>query len=246
VLGRSGTGKERAVKLIIGCKSPTPLDASWQEITLLHLDAMNGDQEKMGSYSASALYDSRRSSRTWPSKRHTNMTEPEQGDRVKRAAGRRGYGRRSQKNAQRSFRWHAEAGRAGARASSRAGILLLDEPTAGLDPITSGEIDELILKLQEEHDMASIVVTHDLHSAKTIANRLALLHQGKVADRRHFEELEKSGKRICRGIYEAGFLGSAYVKSGETRAFIIATLAILAAGVSSSGATSIFSLPPID
>ena len=47
------------------------------------------------------------------------------------------------------------------------GILLLDEPTAGLDPITSREIDELILKLQEERDVASIVVTHDLHSAKT-------------------------------------------------------------------------------
>ena len=59
-------------------------------------------------------------------------------------------------------------------------ILLLDEPTAGLDPISSGEIDELILKLQRERQMASIVVTHDLHSAKTIANRLALLDQGNV------------------------------------------------------------------
>ena len=58
------------------------------------------------------------------------------------------------------------------------GILLLDEPTAGLDPISSGEIDDLVLKLQEEHQMASIVVTHDLHSAKTIADRLALLDQG--------------------------------------------------------------------
>jgi phospholipid/cholesterol/gamma-HCH transport system ATP-binding protein len=69
---------------------------------------------------------------------------------------------------------------------------LLDEPTAGLDPITSGEIDELILKLQEEHDMASIVVTHDLHSAKTIADRLALLYEGKVLIEGSFQELEKS------------------------------------------------------
>jgi phospholipid/cholesterol/gamma-HCH transport system ATP-binding protein len=72
------------------------------------------------------------------------------------------------------------------------GILLLDEPTAGLDPITSGEIDELILKLQEEHDMASIVVTHDLHSAKTIADRLALLHEGRVVIEGTFSELENS------------------------------------------------------
>jgi phospholipid/cholesterol/gamma-HCH transport system ATP-binding protein len=71
-------------------------------------------------------------------------------------------------------------------------ILLLDEPTAGLDPITSAEIDELILKLQKEHHMASIVVTHDLHSAKTIADRLALLHQGDVVIEGSFEDLEKS------------------------------------------------------
>ena len=59
-------------------------------------------------------------------------------------------------------------------------ILLLDEPTAGLDPISSGEINDLVLKLQREHKMASIVVTHDLHSARTIADRLAMLNKGLV------------------------------------------------------------------
>jgi phospholipid/cholesterol/gamma-HCH transport system ATP-binding protein len=72
------------------------------------------------------------------------------------------------------------------------GVLLLDEPTAGLDPITSGEINELILKVQEEYDMASIVVTHDLHSAKTIADRIALLHEGNVLIEGTFKDLEKS------------------------------------------------------
>lgn len=71
-------------------------------------------------------------------------------------------------------------------------ILLLDEPTAGLDPISSGEIDDLILKLQRERQMASIVVTHDLHSARTIANRLALLDQGNVVIAGSFEDLERS------------------------------------------------------
>jgi phospholipid/cholesterol/gamma-HCH transport system ATP-binding protein len=71
-------------------------------------------------------------------------------------------------------------------------ILLLDEPTAGLDPISSGEINDLILKLQRERKMASIVVTHDLHSAKTIANRLALLEQGKVVIEGKFEDLQQS------------------------------------------------------
>lgn len=71
-------------------------------------------------------------------------------------------------------------------------ILLLDEPTAGLDPISSGKINELILKLQKERQMASIVVTHDLHSARTIANRLALLNEGNVAIEGTFEELQQS------------------------------------------------------
>jgi phospholipid/cholesterol/gamma-HCH transport system ATP-binding protein len=71
-------------------------------------------------------------------------------------------------------------------------ILLLDEPTAGLDPISSGEIDDLILKLQRERQMASIVVTHDLHSARTIADRLALLDKGNVVIEGEFEDLQDS------------------------------------------------------
>jgi phospholipid/cholesterol/gamma-HCH transport system ATP-binding protein len=71
-------------------------------------------------------------------------------------------------------------------------ILLLDEPTAGLDPISSGEIDELVLKLQKEHQMATIVVTHDMHSAKTIANRLAILDKGSVVIQGTFDQLQQS------------------------------------------------------
>ena len=77
-------------------------------------------------------------------------------------------------------------------------ILLLDEPTAGLDPISAAEIDDLVLKLQEEHHMASIVVTHDLHSAKTIADRLALLNEGNVVIEGSFEELQKSDIEFVR------------------------------------------------
>jgi ABC-type dipeptide/oligopeptide/nickel transport system ATPase subunit len=70
--------------------------------------------------------------------------------------------------------------------------LLLDEPTAGLDPISSGEINDLILKLQRERQMASIVVTHDLHSARTIVDRLAILNEGRILIEGSFEDLERS------------------------------------------------------
>ena len=77
-------------------------------------------------------------------------------------------------------------------------ILLLDEPTAGLDPITSGEIDELVLKLQEEHGLTSIVVTHDLRSAETVADRLALLDKGKVVMEGSYQELADSHDDFVR------------------------------------------------
>jgi phospholipid/cholesterol/gamma-HCH transport system ATP-binding protein len=71
-------------------------------------------------------------------------------------------------------------------------ILLFDEPTAGLDPVTSGEIEELILKLQEERETASVVVTHDLHGAKTVSDRLALIHEGDILIEGSFDDLRKS------------------------------------------------------
>jgi phospholipid/cholesterol/gamma-HCH transport system ATP-binding protein len=77
-------------------------------------------------------------------------------------------------------------------------VLLLDEPTAGLDPISSGEIDDLVLKLQQKYHMASIVVTHDLHSAKAIAGRLALLNEGNVVIEGSFEELQKSNDKFVK------------------------------------------------
>ena len=84
-------------------------------------------------------------------------------------------------------------------------VLLLDEPTAGLDPISSGEIDELVLKLQKEHKLASIVVTHDMVSAKTIATRIALMDNGKIVIEGSFEELQKSDERFVSQFLHRDF-----------------------------------------
>jgi phospholipid/cholesterol/gamma-HCH transport system ATP-binding protein len=58
--------------------------------------------------------------------------------------------------------------------------LLFDEPTAGLDPITAGEIADLSVRLKAEKERAAIVVTHDIHSAKVFADRSVLLHEGSI------------------------------------------------------------------
>jgi ABC-type proline/glycine betaine transport system ATPase subunit len=91
--------------------------------------------------------------------------------------------------------------------------------------------------------MASIVVTHDLHSAKTIADRLALLNEGNVVIEGSFEELQKSDIEFVR-ISEA-FVGDLMGRAARLGAFIVVTLAILVAVFSSSGASSICSAPPI-
>jgi phospholipid/cholesterol/gamma-HCH transport system ATP-binding protein len=62
----------------------------------------------------------------------------------------------------------------------RPRLLLYDEPTSGLDPITTRTINDLILKLQEELEVSSIVVTHDIRSAFRISNRVALLFEGAL------------------------------------------------------------------
>jgi phospholipid/cholesterol/gamma-HCH transport system ATP-binding protein len=71
-------------------------------------------------------------------------------------------------------------------------ILLFDEPTSGLDPITAAEIGQLIVKLQKERNLTSVVVTHDVHGAKSFADRLVLLRDGKVVIDGTFVQLERS------------------------------------------------------
>lgn len=197
VLGRSGTGKSVLLKLIIGLQQPGSgsILIHGQEITHIPLDEMNELRKKMGFlFQHAALYDSLTVEQNvaFPLKRHTKMTESEQAARVKELLASVGMEADLQKMpSDLSGGMQKRVGLARALALDPT-ILLLDEPTAGLDPITSAEIDELILKLQEEHDMASIVVTHDLHSAKTIADRIALLHEGRVLIEGTFAELEQS------------------------------------------------------
>ena len=71
-------------------------------------------------------------------------------------------------------------------------IILFDEPTAGLDPITASEIDQLILQLKERRKITSVVVTHDIRGAKTFSDRIALMDEGSIVAQGTFAELQKS------------------------------------------------------
>jgi phospholipid/cholesterol/gamma-HCH transport system ATP-binding protein len=198
VLGRSGTGKSVLLRLIIGLETPDSgsVRIHGQAIAGLALDQLGEIRKKMGFlFQHAALYDSLTVEQNvaFPLQHHKkNMPKSEKADRVRQLLAEVGMEDALAKMpSDISGGMQKRVGLARALALE-PDILLLDEPTAGLDPISAAEIDDLVLKLQQEHHMASIVVTHDLHSAKTIANRLALLNRGKVVIEGDFEELQKS------------------------------------------------------
>jgi phospholipid/cholesterol/gamma-HCH transport system ATP-binding protein len=204
VLGRSGTGKSVLLRLIIGLQKPDSgsVRIHGQDTAGLTLDQMGEIRKKMGFlFQHAALYDSLTVEQNvaFPLLHHKrNMSKSEQGDRARGLLAEVGMeGDLAKMPSDISGGMQKRVGLARALALE-PDILLLDEPTAGLDPISSAEIDDLVLKLQEEHHMASIVVTHDLHSAKTIADRLALLNEGNVVIEGSFEELQKSDVGFVR------------------------------------------------
>jgi phospholipid/cholesterol/gamma-HCH transport system ATP-binding protein len=204
VLGRSGTGKSVLLRLIIGLEKPDSgsVRIHGQYIAGLALDQLGEIRKKMGFlFQHAALYDSLTVGQNlaFPLQHHRKqLSKSERSDRVRQLLAEVGMESDLEKMpSDISGGMQKRVGLARALALE-PDILLLDEPTAGLDPISSGEIDDLILKLQEEHHVASIVVTHDLHSAKTIADRLALLNEGNVVIEGNFEELQKSDIEFVR------------------------------------------------
>src|SRR3984957_20456703 len=204
VLGRSGTGKSVLLRLIIGLERPDAgsVHIHGRDIAGLVLDQLGGIRMRMGFlFQHAALYDSLTVEQNvaFPLDHHRKqMSKSERGDRVRQLLGEVGL-----KDAMAKMPSDISGGMQKRVGLARAlaldpDILLLDEPTAGLDPISSAEINDLILKLQAEHHMASIVVTHDLHSAKTIAGSLALLNEGDIVTQGSLVELQQSDVEFVR------------------------------------------------
>jgi phospholipid/cholesterol/gamma-HCH transport system ATP-binding protein len=204
VLGRSGTGKSVLLRLVIGLEKPDSGSVliHGQDIAGLAIDRLGEIRKKMGFlFQHAALYDSLTVEQNvaFPLLHHKKeMSKSERDDRVKELLAEVGMeGALAKMPSDISGGMQKRVGLARALALEPE-ILLLDEPTAGLDPISSGEIDDLILRLQQEHHVASIVVTHDLHSAKTVAGRLALLNEGDVVIQGSFEDLQASDIEFVR------------------------------------------------
>jgi len=197
ILGRSGTGKSVLLKLVIGLQTPDAgsIRIHGQEITDLNAGQLNEVRKKMGFlFQQAALYDSLTVEQNvaFPLERHSTISVSERKERARQLLAGVGMERDLGKlPSQISGGMQKRVGLARALALD-PDILLFDEPTAGLDPITAGEIGELIVKLKQERKLTAIVVTHDVHGARSFSDRLVLINEGNIVAEGKFDDLKNN------------------------------------------------------
>ena len=197
VLGRSGTGKSVLLRLLVGLETPDSgsIRVDGQEICKLALGELNETRKKIGFlFQQSALYDSLtiEENVAFPLRRHTTLGDSERRDRVHELLASVGLDRDlSKMPAEMSGGMRKRAALARALALDPK-IVMFDEPTAGLDPITAAEIGRCIAAMRDRHRITSIVVTHDIHAVRAYSDRLVMLNEGKILFDGTFEELGKS------------------------------------------------------
>jgi phospholipid/cholesterol/gamma-HCH transport system ATP-binding protein len=201
VLGRSGTGKSVLLKLIIGLQKPDSgsVRIAGQEMAELDSTQLNQVRKKVGFlFQQAALYDSLsvEENVAFPLARHAGMSDADQKKRVQELLAGVGMEKELQKMpSEISGGMQKRVGLARALALD-PNIVLFDEPTAGLDPITAAEIGKLILELKEKRKMTAVVVTHDIHNAKVFSDRLVLVHEGNILAEGTFADLKKSKDQV--------------------------------------------------
>ena len=205
ILGRSGTGKSVTLKLIISLLKPEQgqIWIEGEDITGLHARDLSRVRRKMGFlFQGAALFDSLTlyENLALPLLRLTRKTPAEIDaiiDRVLRDVGLGNDRQRMPSELSGGMRKRAGLARA---LVLEPRILLVDEPSSGLDRITASEIDELLLRQKVEHRTTLIVVTHDVRGARRIADRIAVLNQGRLIADGTVEEVQHSENEIARSL----------------------------------------------
>lgn len=185
VIGRSGGGKSVLLKHLIGLMKPDSgrIEVDGQDVVPLSEVELVPIRKKIGIvFQGGALFDSLtvEANLAFPLREERGIPAAEITDRVREAldaVGMLGHEKKMPGELSGGMRKRVAFARAIIR---RPEVVLYDEPTTGLDPIMADSIDQLIVKMRERYGVTSIVVTHDMHSAYTIAHRIAMLHEGKI------------------------------------------------------------------
>ena len=205
LLGKSGIGKSITLKLMIGLLKPDQghILIEGNDITTLEPSELAEVRKKMGFlFQNAALFDSITVNENvaFPIRRHTNKSEDEIQSIVREKLQEVHLDEEGERMpAELSGGMRKRAGLARALALE-PGILLVDEPSSGLDRITASEIYDLLLQLKQKQKVTLVVVTHDVIGARHFADRFAVLDQGKVAACGAADEISRSSNPLVREL----------------------------------------------
>ena len=205
LLGRSGTGKSVTLKLIMALMRPDSGEVWVDQDNVVGMGehSLSLVRKKMGYlFQDAALFDSLTSTKTLalPLTRLTKKSKPEIDHVVHRVLTEVGLGADGAKYPSAlSGGMKKRAGLARALALEPK-ILLADEPSSGLDRITAFEIDELLMQRKTEHGTALIIVTHDVHGARRVADRVAVLDKGNLVAFGSVDEVSQSENEVARKL----------------------------------------------
>lgn len=212
VLGRSGTGKSVLIKIIVGLLKPDTgsVLVLGQDVEKLRDQELDAFRQKVGfSFQSSALYDSMsiRENLEFPLIRNVrNLTQGEIDRAVEEALDDVGLSQTiNQMPSELSGGQRKRIGIA-RTLMLKPEIMLYDEPTAGLDPITSIEINNLINEVKERFKATSIIITHDLTCAKTTGDRVAMLLDGRFERVGTFDEVFADPDERVQQFYNYNFI----------------------------------------
>lgn len=197
VMGMSGAGKSTLLKCIGGLQRPTGGQVLIDGVDIARMPEKDLDtvRRRMGLvFQYAALFDSLNvyDNVSFGLRRNNHLPENEIAEIVRSKLSLVGLPRTEEMMpAELSGGMQKRVGLARALAME-PDVLLYDEPTSGLDPISSATIAELIVKTRDEVGETSIVVSHDIPTIKRVANRIAMLHRGKIIAIGTTEEMENS------------------------------------------------------
>ena len=203
ILGRSGTGKSVALKHIVGLIAPDSgnVRVEGQDLGRLSSRERSSVRRRIGFlFQNAALFDSIQVGENveFPLRRHTRLADREIRARARQLLAQVGLERDYDKMpADLSGGMRKRAGLARAMALEPP-ILLVDEPSAGLDPVTAGEIDALLVELKHRSGTTLVVVTHNIPSARAIGDELVFLHEGRLLARGTADALDRSEHAMVR------------------------------------------------
>lgn len=208
VLGKSGTGKSVLIKCIVGLliSDSGTIKVFDQDVTTIGRKDLAELRQKIGFlFQSGALYDSMtvRQNLEFPLKRlKKKLTEKERNEKINEALENVGL-------ADSLYKMPSELSGGMRKRISLARtmvvdpmIMLYDEPTTGLDPVTSDEISALILDVQQKYKTSSMIITHDIRCALITANRIIMLHEGGVYQEGKPEDFTNSDDPLIHSFFK--------------------------------------------